>query len=55
MIILLFIIGVILLLAINLIPMVFIDGVTLILAFGDFIVVIIAIALIVKIIKRIRH
>ena len=55
MIILLFIIGVILLLAINLIPMVLIDGVTLILAFGDYSVVIIAIALIVKIIKRIRH
>lgn len=55
MITLLFIIGIILLLAIIIIPIVLICGGTLILVFGDFIIAIICIALVVKIIKHIRN
>ena len=55
MITLLFIIGIILLLAIVIIPIVLICGGTLILALGDFIIAIICIVLVVKIIKRVRN
>lgn len=49
------IIGIILLLAIIIIPIVFICGGTLILIFGDFIIAIICIVLIVKLIKYIKN
>ena len=55
MITLLFIIGIILLLAIIIVPIVLICGGTLIVVFGDFIIAIICIALVVKIIKHIRN
>ena len=49
------IIGIILLLAIIIVPIVLICGGTLILIFGDFIIAIICIVLVVKIIKHIRN
>ena len=55
MITLLFIIGIILLLAIIIVPIVLSCGGTLILIFGDFIIAIICIVLVVKIIKHIRN
>lgn len=52
---LLFVIGIILLMAIIIIPTILIGGGTLIFAFGDFIIAIFCIALIAKIIKHIRN
>ena len=49
------IIGIILLLAIIIIPIVLICGGTLIFCFGDLIIAIVCIVLIVKLIKRIRN
>ena len=55
MITLLFVIGIILLMAIIIIPTILISGGTLIFAFGDFIIAIFCIALVAKIIKHIRN